>query len=111
RAMSNWTPPDQRGFAQGITHSFARFGNAISPPLVVALMAGFGWRGSFVALGLASIIWVVIWGIYFRDDPRTHAAVTSAETERLPPYRGRREQVAIPWGPLIRRMTPVVIVY
>src|SRR6202140_710412 len=24
RAMQAWTPPDQRGFAQGLTHAFAR---------------------------------------------------------------------------------------
>ena len=28
RAMQSWTPAGQRGFAQGITHAFARFGNA-----------------------------------------------------------------------------------
>ena len=28
RAMSAWTPAGQRGFAQGITHSCARLGNA-----------------------------------------------------------------------------------
>src|SRR5476651_1870404 len=38
RAMSNWSPPDRRGFAQGITHAFARIGNAITPPIVTWLM-------------------------------------------------------------------------
>jgi MFS family permease len=28
RAMQSWTMPSRRGFAQGITHAFARFGNA-----------------------------------------------------------------------------------
>ncbi len=45
RAMQSWVAKDQRGFAQGITHSFARFGNAITPPLVVVLMGFVGWRG------------------------------------------------------------------
>src|SRR5262249_4357698 len=31
RAMSNWTSTDRRGFAQGITHAFARIGNAVTP--------------------------------------------------------------------------------
>ena len=50
RAMANWTRAGRRGYAQGITHSFARMGNAIAPPLMVALMAALTWRGSFVAL-------------------------------------------------------------
>src|SRR5881394_3567654 len=34
RAMSNWTRPESRGFAQGITHAFARLGNTLTPPLI-----------------------------------------------------------------------------
>src|SRR5437588_11251041 len=30
RAMQSWTPVGRRGFAQGITHAFARFGNAVT---------------------------------------------------------------------------------
>src|SRR4030081_1649009 len=32
RAMQYWTPADGRGFAQGLTHAFARLGNALTPP-------------------------------------------------------------------------------
>lgn len=56
RAMQTWGATDRRGFAQGLTHAFARIGNAITPPLVVALMAYAGWRGSFVALGCVSVV-------------------------------------------------------
>src|SRR5437773_7243597 len=34
RAMSYWMPKAKRGFAQGITHAFARLGNAITPWLI-----------------------------------------------------------------------------
>src|SRR5450631_3734101 len=57
RAMQYWTPAGKRGFAQGITHAFARLGNAITPPLIAALMFWLTWRGSFVALGLVSLLW------------------------------------------------------
>jgi MFS family permease len=33
RATQFWTKTTNRGFAQGITHSFARFGNAVTPPI------------------------------------------------------------------------------
>src|SRR5690349_15191002 len=69
RAMSNWTPAGRRGFAQGITHAFARLGNAITPPLVAWLIVLVSWRGSFVVVGTVSVLWAVAWGIYFRDDP------------------------------------------
>src|ERR1700710_2628757 len=73
RAMSHWTAPSQRGFAQGITHAFARIGNAITPPVVAWLMVVLTWRGSFFVLGAASFIWTIVWVIYFRDNPKDHA--------------------------------------
>src|SRR5665213_2560003 len=84
RAMSTWTPAGRWGFAQGITHSFAHIGNALTPPLMIALFTLITWRGSFVVMGSASLIWLVIWAWYFRDDPRTHPAVTQADLAALP---------------------------
>jgi MFS family permease len=69
RAMSDWTPPGKRAFAQGITHSCARLGNAVTPPLVAWLMALVTWRGSFVILGIISTAWAIAWGWYFRTIP------------------------------------------
>src|SRR6202790_151941 len=39
RAMSDWLPAKRRGFGQGVTHSSARLGNALTPPLVAWLIA------------------------------------------------------------------------
>ena len=112
RAMQDWTPAGQRGLAQGLTHSFARLGNAATPPLIAALMVAVTWRGSFVLLGLISLAWVVVWVFYFRNDPKDHPAITEAELLRLPL---RRTQAAVekrvPWRPLLRRMWPVTLTY
>jgi sugar phosphate permease len=77
--MQNWTAPGKRGFAQGITHAFARLGNAVAPPIVAFLIYQFGWRLGFVILGVASFAWVVVWYLYFRDDPKDHPAITPEE--------------------------------
>ncbi len=113
RAMQTWTPTRQRGFAQGITHAFARLGNAVTPPIVAWLIALVTWRGSFVTLGCASLIWVVAWVVYFRDSPASHRGVTPEELAALP-NGGRPPAVArprVPWGPLVARMLPVTVVY
>src|SRR5882724_348389 len=44
RAMAAWVPEARWGFAQGITHSFARIGNAVTPPLIAALVGLVSWR-------------------------------------------------------------------
>ena len=112
RAMSDWTPNSKRAFSQGITHSSARLGNALTPPLVAWLIAWVTWRGSFIILGIISIAWAVVWGWYFRDDARTHRGITPEELLLLPNCgvpEGKKEP--IPWGPLVRRMIPVTVVY
>ena len=38
KALAVWVEPQRRGFAQGITHSFARLGNAAAPLVVAALI-------------------------------------------------------------------------
>src|SRR5262249_24720591 len=74
-------------------------------------------RGSFVALGCTSLIWVVAWGWYFRDNPADHKGISDAELKRLPIYECRipdgesRARPLIPWARLTRRMLPVTIVY
>jgi MFS family permease len=108
RAMSSWTPTARWGFAQGITHSFARIGNAVTPPLVGALLVFVSWRSSFVIVGLASLGWLVVWAWYFRNDPRDHAAITPTELATLPAHVGGRQSV--PWLRLARRILPVTIV-
>ncbi|HLZ67845.1 MAG TPA: MFS transporter [Aliidongia sp.] len=111
RAMANWTAPSDRGWAQGITHAFSRLGNTITPPLVALLISLTDWRGSFFVLGAVSFLWIVVWMIYFRDDPRSHPAITQAELDRLPPYGAEKRMPKVPWGPLVARMAPVTIVY
>jgi len=111
RAMQTWTPSGRRGFAQGITHAFARFGNAVTPPIVAWLILNVGWRGSFVALGATSLVWVIAWVVYYRDNPDEHPSITREELSRLPPIRQRAERPSVPWGLLIARMLPVTIVY
>ena len=39
RAMSAWTPRGRWGFAQGITHTFSRVGNAATSLIVAGLIA------------------------------------------------------------------------
>ena len=111
RAMQNWTPVDKRGFAQGITHSCARLGNAVTPPIVAALIAAVTWRGSFVALGCCSLVWVAAWVWYFRDRPSDHRGITQEELAALPDISTTTTRAPVPWRRLTMRMLPVTVVY
>jgi len=62
RAMQYWVSSGRRGFAQGLTHAFARAGNAIAPPLVVGLIAVVAWRGAFM-VALAGVVGDTLGGV------------------------------------------------
>ena len=109
RAMSSWTPARSWGFAQGITHSFGRIGNALTPPLMALLLGFVSWRRSFLLLGLVSLLWLIVWAWYFRNDPREHPDITAADLASLPPPAAS-QRPQIPWVKLARHILPVTIV-
>jgi MFS family permease len=106
RALATWLPANRWGFAQGITHSAARLGNAATPPLIALMVALVSWRGSFFVLAVVTLLWVVAWGWLYRDDPQ-HARPPS-EPPALRPAVARDQSA--PWWPLFRRMLPVTAV-
>ncbi len=113
RALSDWAPAGSRGYVQGLTHSFARFGNAVTPPLVAWLIKLTSWRQSFIILGGISLAWAVVWWIYFKDDPARHRAITARELKLLPDHAARvaKKKEPVPWRTLSLRMLPVTVVY
>ncbi len=109
RALSNWMAADRRGFAQGITHSFSRLGNALTPPIIALLITAMSWRGSFIVVGLISFLWVALWWLYFRDDPRDHKHITEREIAVLPTVTAIAKRKSVPWRRLLKRMLPVTL--
>ena len=108
RAMASWTPQGRWGLAQGALHAFARIGNALTPPLVAGLLVFSSWRGTFVIFGAVSLLWLVAWAWYFRDDPRQHPFMTDAVLAKLP-VRSTAAARKIPWVPLARHILPVTV--
>ena len=110
RAMASWTPSSKWGFAQGIVHSFARIGNALTPPLLTAILTFTSWRGSFLMLGLVTLLWPIIWFLFFRNDPREHPTITPADLATIPARAKAHAAPSVPWLRLARCMLPVTIV-
>jgi MFS family permease len=102
RAINNWFDSRSRGLVQGVTHSFSRLGNALTPPIVAFLVIAFGWRASFGILALATLVWLIGWSFWFSDGPAD--ATPNGETRRDRP-------APTPWLPLLRRVAPTCAVY
>ncbi|MFI5011524.1 MAG: MFS transporter [Hyphomicrobiales bacterium] len=110
RAMTFWFPPQERGLAQGVTHSFARLGGAAAPPVVVGIVGLWGWRSAFFALGLASAAWAVWWWVSFRDTPQEKPGVSRQELEEIGVPASKAAQERTPWKDMISRMWLVTFV-
>jgi MFS transporter, ACS family, glucarate transporter len=106
KSFSTWLPSDERTRAQGIMWTFARWGGAFTPPLVVAIFAIVSWRWAFVIFGMLGVIWAVFFYAWYRDDPRDHKSVNAAELALL---EGNAELASghgnVPWGKLVRSRT------
>ncbi len=109
-AMSRWIPKEKRGFAQGITHAFARLGNALAPAAMIAVMATYGWRESFYVCAAISFTWVAIWALVFTERPKDHPRISQKELDVLPAPKSKNKE-PLAWGRLFKRMAPVTIVY
>lgn len=113
RAFTYWMPATERGFAQGITHSFARLGGAVTPPIVLLIVAAYGWRASFVVLGVVSLVWTVFYVWLFRDTPLEHKWVTPEELKEIGVNSAEMKKAATrktPWREMIKRMWLVTFV-
>ena len=83
RALYNWVPAKERGIAQGLFHSGARVGAALSLFLMPFLIMRVGWRVTFAINGIIGVAWVIVWLKWFRNDPKDHPGVDSAELSHI----------------------------
>ena len=61
KIMAQHLPEHARGFANGLMNASMRWGSAIGTFGGGLLMAAYGWRSAFVAIGVASLLWLPAW--------------------------------------------------
>ncbi len=102
RALYAWLPARERGIAQGIFHSGARAGAALSLLLLPWLVVLIGWRWMFIVAGATGLVWAAAWYLWFRDDPAQHRGVNAAELALIradqPPAPSASRPAAPLWG-------------
>lgn len=101
--ISRWFPLAERARAQGIVWGASRVGGALSPLIVVPLMAFVGWRGAFYVFGAVGIVWGIIWYLWYRDHPSRQPGVSQAELDEITAGGGAPEvHAAVPWRRIFR---------
>jgi sugar phosphate permease len=62
-----WFPAKERGFATGIWDSSSKWGPALAPAALVALMIAFGWRSLFHVTGAIGVVFAVLFLFLYRN--------------------------------------------
>ncbi|AIF53277.1 MFS transporter [Pelosinus sp. UFO1] len=88
---SKWFPDKERATVGGLFDSGSKFGGAVAMPLIVWLIALFGWKMTFVIIGGAGIIWSIIWIMYFKEIPEEHKGVNAAELKHIRDGQSKKE--------------------
>lgn len=84
KSNGEWFPVKQRALAQGIFNSGASIGNVIAPLIIVFLYAKFGWKSTYIILGLSGLIWVLPWLVLNKKTkPEDHPWMTEKERQML----------------------------
>jgi MFS family permease len=61
KIMAQHLPEHARGFANGLMNASMRWGSAIGTLGGGLLMAAYGWRAAFIAIGVVSLLWLPAW--------------------------------------------------
>ncbi len=80
--ISRWFEKHEVGKAQGYVWAASRMGGALTPFVVIPVMAWLGWREAFYLLGGLGIIWAIVWYFYYRD--RKPETLQTAEQKNIP---------------------------
>jgi MFS family permease len=78
KLTADWFPRAERGQATAIWDSGSKWGPAIAPPVLTAIMITFGWQAIFVFLGVAGLVLAVAFFLYYRA-PEEHKRISEAE--------------------------------
>ncbi|WP_405200084.1 MFS transporter [Christiangramia sp. LLG6405-1] len=79
KSNGEWFPVKERAIAQGIFNAGASLGSVVAPALIAFLYAQFGWRTTFIILGLLGFVWIIPWFIINKSTPKKHPWLTEKE--------------------------------
>jgi len=101
--IGKWFSRSETGKAQGAIWAASRLGGALTPFVVIPVMALLGWRMAFYILGGMGVIWSVVWYYFYRNQPSKIKGILPAELEKLPVSALPAEKLLIPWKVILVR--------
>lgn len=80
---AEWFPIKERAVAQGIFNAGAAIGSIIAAPTVAELFGIYGWKVTFVIIGVLGFLWIIPWLIMNKNKPKLHPWITEEEKNHI----------------------------
>jgi ACS family D-galactonate transporter-like MFS transporter len=80
KAVGYWFPQQERSLATAMFDSAAKFAPGVGVPLIGIFLLHFGWRWSFAATGIISLLYFGLFYAFYRN-PSEDKSLTAAERE------------------------------
>jgi len=82
KAVAEWFPSKERGFAAGFYNIGASFGPMLAAALVYLAVTLYSWRLAFVIAGVGALVWVAMWFRYYHS-PKQHPKLSAEERAHI----------------------------
>ncbi|MGF2411024.1 MFS transporter [Ferruginibacter sp.] len=83
KSNAEWFPAKERAIAQGIFGAGASLGGVVAAPVIAAIYLAFGWRGTFVGIGILGFLWIIPWLLINRGTPDNNKYITKEEHDYI----------------------------
>ena len=93
KAVAEYFPKKDRGFATGIFNSGAQIGALIAPFTIPVIAKYYGWEAAFLSIGVLGFLWMGLW-IFIYKEPRHNPHVNAAELAYIEQDADREEHLA-----------------
>jgi MFS transporter, ACS family, hexuronate transporter len=83
KAVSEWFPKRERGWAVALFDSGSSIGAAIAPAFVIWLYAYYhDWRPAFLLTGTLGFLWIIVWRLWYYP-PESHPRISDEEKRMI----------------------------
>ena len=78
KSVAEWFPKKERALATGLFNSGATVGAILAPILVPFILGHYGWQQTFVWIGAAGLLWMILWWRFY-SKPEENKRISQEE--------------------------------
>ncbi|WP_300669926.1 MFS transporter [Soonwooa sp.] len=103
KSVAEWFPKKERALATGIFNSGATVGAILAPILVPFILGHYGWQETFVWIGAAGLLWLILWWKFY-SKPEENTKISKQELAYIKSDQetNQNEQTSVPLKDILK---------